>query len=159
MHLYCVHTKINIPSLNNEHQRPRQQHHVTVISLLVKRVAVILVQHHSADSMYNGLIFLRKNWQMLFHLLSVQSCNYAVLCHTKIFDSDWVVFTKNFIHEVVIVMVVMAVDYPILCGPCTNIIILLFSGNKTNAITFHLLFVLDCRWSDSHCDRCIHMNN
>jgi len=78
---------------------------------------------------------------MSFHLLSVQFCNYAVLCHTQIFDSDWVVFAKNFIHEVVRVMVVMAVDYPILCGPCTNINILVFSGNKKNVITYHLLII------------------
>jgi len=45
----------------------------------------------------------------------------AVLCHTQIFDSDWVVFTKNFIHDVVRFMTVMAVDCPIMCGPCTNI--------------------------------------
>ena len=109
--------------------------------------------------MYNGLIFLRKNWQMSFHLLSVQFCNYAVLCHTQIFDSDWVVFAKDFIHEVVRVMVVMSVDYPILCGPCMNINIPLFSGNKNNVINCHLLFVLDCRWSHSHCDRCIAMNS
>jgi len=61
--------------------------------------------------MYNGLMFLRKNWQMFFHLLPVQFCNYAVLCNTQIFDSDWVVFTKNFIYEVVRFMVVMAGDY------------------------------------------------
>jgi hypothetical protein len=67
-----------------------------------------------------------------YHSLSVQFCNYAVLCHTQIFDSDWVVFAKNFINEVVRVMVVMAVDYPIPYGPCTNINILLFSGNKNN---------------------------
>ena len=95
---------------------------------------------------------------MFFHLLSVEFCNYAVLCHTKIFDSDWVVLAKNFINKVARVMVVMTVDYPILCGPCTNINILLFSGNKNNAITCHLLFVLDCRLSHTHCDRCIHMN-
>ena len=71
---------------------------------------------------------------MSFHLLSVQFCNYAVLCHTQIFDSDWIVLAKNFIHEVVTVMVVMAVDYPILCGVCTTINILLFSGNKNNVI-------------------------
>jgi len=64
--------------------------------------------------MYNGLIFLRKNWQMSFHLLSLQFCNYAVLFHTHIFDSDWVVLAKNLINEVFRVMVVMAVDYPIL---------------------------------------------
>jgi hypothetical protein len=87
------------------------------------RAAVILAEPH-AHSMYNGLIFLRENWQMSWYLLSVQFCNYAVLCHTQIFDSDWVVFAKNFIHEVVRVMVVMAVDYPILCGTCTNINIL-----------------------------------
>jgi len=96
---------------------------------------------------------------MSFHLLSVQFCNYAGLCHTQIFDSDWVVFPKNFIHEVVRFMAVMAVDYPIMCGPCTNINILLFSGNKNNIIICHLLFVLDCRRSHSHCDRCIAMNN
>jgi len=71
--------------------------------------------------MYNGLIFLRKSWQMSFHLLSVQFCNYAVLCHTQILDSDWVVFVKNFIHDMVRFMAVMAVDCPIMCGPCTNI--------------------------------------
>ena len=95
--------------------------------------------------MYNGLIFLRKNWQMTFHLLPVQFCNYAVLYHTQIFDSDWVAFAKAFIHEVVRVLVVMAVDYPILCVPCTNINILLFGGNKKNVINSCLLFVLDCR--------------
>jgi hypothetical protein len=42
------------------------------------------------------------------------------------------VLAKNFINEVVRVMVVIAVDYPILCGPCRNINILLFSGNKNN---------------------------
>ena len=58
---------------------------------------------------------------MSFHLLSVQFYSYAVLCHTQIFDSDWVVFTNHFIHEVVRFMVVMSVDYPILRGPCMNI--------------------------------------
>ena len=112
-----------------------------------------------SDSMYNGLIFLRKNWEISFHLLSVQACNYAVLCHTQIFYSEWVAFAKNFIREVVRVVVVMAVDYPILRGRCTNINILLFSGNKNNAITCHLLFILDCRQSHSHHDRCIPMKN
>jgi len=46
MHLYHVHNTINIPSLNNEDQRPGQQHHVTVISLLIKRNAVILAKEH-----------------------------------------------------------------------------------------------------------------
>ena len=131
-HLYHVHNKINIPSLSNEYQRPRQ-HHITVTSLLSKKDAVICV--------------------------SVQVCKYGVLCHTQIFDSEWVVFAKNFIHEEVRVMVVIAVDYPILCGPCMNINILLFSGNKNNIITCHPLFVLDCRWCHRHYDRCIHMNN
>jgi len=44
--LYHFHTKINIPSLNNKDQHPRQEHHVTVISLLIKRAAVILVEQH-----------------------------------------------------------------------------------------------------------------
>jgi len=109
--------------------------------------------------MYNRLILLRKTWQMSFHLPSVQFCNYSVLCHTQIFDSDWVVFAKNFIHEVVRVMVVMAGVYSLLCGSCTNINILLFRCNKNNVITCHLLFVLECRWSHSHCDRCIPMKN
>jgi hypothetical protein len=51
-------------------------------------------------------------------------CNYAILCHTQIFYSDWVVFTKNLMHQVVRVMVVMAVDYPILWAPCMNTYIL-----------------------------------
>ena len=46
MHLYHVHTTINIPSFNNEDQRPRQQHHVTVINLLIKRAEVILAEQH-----------------------------------------------------------------------------------------------------------------
>ena len=97
-------------------------------------------------------MFLRENWQMSFHLLSLRFCNYAVLCHTHIFDSDWVALAKNLINEVFRVMVVMAVDYPILCGPCTIINILLFRGNKCNIINCHLLFVLDYRFSHSHCD-------
>ena len=109
--------------------------------------------------MYNGPIFLRKNWQMSSQLLSVQFCSYSVLCHTQIFDSDWVVFEKYFINEVVRVTVVMAGDNPILCGPCTNINILLFRCNKNNVITCHLLFVFDCRWSHSHCDKCVPKKN
>jgi len=46
MHLYHVHTKINIPSTNNVDKSPRQQHHVTVIRLLNKKVAVILAEQH-----------------------------------------------------------------------------------------------------------------
>jgi hypothetical protein len=96
---------------------------------------------------------------MPFQLLSVQFGNYAVLRPTQVFVSDWVVFARNFIHEVVSVMAVTAVDYPILRGPCTNINILLFSSNKNNVILCHLLFVLDSRWSHSHCDTCIAMKN
>jgi hypothetical protein len=46
MHLYHIHTKINIPSLNNENQHPKQQHHVNVIRLIIKRGAVILAEQH-----------------------------------------------------------------------------------------------------------------
>jgi len=46
MHLYHVHTKINIPSINNENKCPRQEHHVTVISLLTKKAAVMLAEQH-----------------------------------------------------------------------------------------------------------------
>ena len=45
LHLYHVHTNINIPSFNNEDQRPRE-HHVTVIGLLIKRAEVILAEQH-----------------------------------------------------------------------------------------------------------------
>jgi len=43
MHLYHVHTTINIPSVNNDDKRLTQQH-VTVISLLTKKAAVILAE-------------------------------------------------------------------------------------------------------------------
>ena len=33
-------------TVNNEDQRPRQQHHVTVIGLLIKRAEVILAEQH-----------------------------------------------------------------------------------------------------------------
>jgi hypothetical protein len=46
MHLYHGHTKINIPSLNNEDQPPRQYHYITVIILLIKRSAVISAEQH-----------------------------------------------------------------------------------------------------------------
>ena len=46
MHLYHIHTKINIPSINNVDKCARQQHHVTVISLLIKKAAVILAEKH-----------------------------------------------------------------------------------------------------------------
>ena len=45
MHLYHIHNKINIPSIKNDDNRPRQQH-VTVISLLNKKAAVSLVEQH-----------------------------------------------------------------------------------------------------------------
>jgi len=46
MHLHHIHTKINIPSFNNEDQCPRQEHNVTVIRLLIKKAAVILAEQH-----------------------------------------------------------------------------------------------------------------
>ena len=47
MHLYHVHTKINIPPFNTEDECPRQQqHHVIVINPLIKRAAVILAEKH-----------------------------------------------------------------------------------------------------------------
>ena len=46
MHLYHIHTKINIPILNNEDQCPRQEHHVNVFTLLINRAAVILSEQH-----------------------------------------------------------------------------------------------------------------
>jgi hypothetical protein len=93
---------------------------------------------------------------MSFHLLSVQFCNYAVLCHKVLIQSGLCLQRISYMKWSEVAMVV---DYPIMCGPCTNINILLFSGKKNNVITCHLLFVLDCRRSHSHCDRCIDMNN
>jgi hypothetical protein len=107
--------------------------------------------------MYKWLTFLWQNWQPSFHLLLFSS-EIMWFCVTQKFDSDWSVFAKNFIHAVVTVMVAMAVDYPLLCVCRTNINILLFSGNNNKVITRHLLFILDCRWSNSQCVRCIHMN-
>ena len=46
MNLYHVHTKINIPSLNNEDQHPRWENNVTLIRLLINRAAVILAEQH-----------------------------------------------------------------------------------------------------------------
>ena len=46
MHLYTVHTKINIPSINNVDKCPRKQHHVNAISLLTKKAAVMLAEQH-----------------------------------------------------------------------------------------------------------------
>ena len=46
MHLCHVHTKLNIPSINNDDSHPRQQYYVTVISLLTKKAAVILAEQH-----------------------------------------------------------------------------------------------------------------
>jgi hypothetical protein len=47
---------------------------------------------------------------------------------------------------------------------CINCVVLLmlkfmlmFSGNKNNVITCHMLLVLACKWSHSYCDRCINM--
>jgi len=157
MHLYHFHTKINIPSLNNEDQCPRQEHHNIVISLLMKMAAVILAQQHRQIQCTMDWYSWGKTGNYSFFCCLSRPITMQ-FCVTKIFYSFWVVSTKNFIHELIRVMVVMAVDYPILCGPCTNINILFFSGNKNNVITCHLLFILDCRWSHSHCERCIHMN-
>jgi hypothetical protein len=44
MHVHHVHTKLNIPSVNNEDQRPRQENHVTVITPLIKWAAVIFAE-------------------------------------------------------------------------------------------------------------------
>jgi len=72
-------------------------------------------------------------------------------------DSDCTAFAKNFIHAVVIVMAAIAVDYPLLFGPCMNINIFLFRSNKNNVITCQMLFLLHCRRSHSYCDKCINV--
>jgi hypothetical protein len=80
------------------------------------------------------------------------------MCHTTS-DSDCIAFAKNFTHAVVILMAAIAVDYPIMRGTCTNTNNFLFCGNKNNVINHRLSFLLDCRWFQSKCDRCIHMKN
>jgi len=44
MHLYHIHTKINSLPLNTEDQHPRQEDNVTVITVLIKRAAVIFAE-------------------------------------------------------------------------------------------------------------------
>ena len=160
MHLYHFHTKINIPSLNNEDQCPRQEHHNIVISLLMKMAAVILAQQHRQIQCTMDWYFWGKTGKCsftccLFSSVIMQFCvTHKILIQTGLCSQR-----ISYVHKVLTVMVVMAVDCAILCGPCTNINILLFSSNKNNVITCHLLFILDCRWSHSHCDRCIPMNN
>jgi len=141
MHLYHVHTKINIASLNNEDKCPRQQNHVTVIGVLIKKAAVILAEQHgqiqcTMDWCFWGKTGICPLTCCLFSSVIMQFCvtqKYLIqtgLCSQRISSMKWSV------------MVVMAVDYPILCGPCTYINILLFSGNKNNVITCHLLIHL-----------------
>ena len=133
--------KINIISLNNEDKCPRQQHHVTVISLLIKKAAFILAEQH-------GHIQCTMDWHFwgntgncpltccVFSSVTMQFCvtqKFLIqtgLCSQRISSMKWSV------------MVVMAVEYPIQCGPCTYINILLFSGNENNVITCHLLIRL-----------------
>ena len=98
IHLYNVHTKINIPSINNVDKCPRQETSCQFNESLNQEICRYVRSTTWADSKYNGQIFLMKNWQMFSHLLPVHFCNYAVLCPMKIFYSDWVVFTKNIIN-------------------------------------------------------------
>ena len=79
MHLYHVHTKINITSLNTEDKHPRQRR-VTVISLLISRVAVILAKQRGQIHCTRTDISEEKQANVLS--LAVQFCNYAVLCRT-----------------------------------------------------------------------------
>jgi len=120
-----------------------------VITLLINRAAVILAEQ-------NGQIQCTMDWYFwgktgkcpftccLFSSVIMQFCvtqKFLIqtgLSSQRISSTKWVT-----------VMVVMAVDYPILCGPCTNINILLFNCYKNNVNTCHLLFVLECRWSQS----------
>jgi len=136
----CSH-KINIPSLNNEDKCPRQQHHVTLISLLIKKAAFIFAEQHgqiqcTMDSYFWGntgkypvtcCVFSSVNMQFW---VTQKFLIQTGLCSQRISSMKWSV------------MVGMAVDYPILCGPCTYINILLYSGNENNVITCHLLIHL-----------------
>ena len=76
----------------------------------------------------------------------------------KIFDSDWDVFTKNFINEVGQSYGSNGSWLPNTVWTL-NINNLLFNCNRNNVFTCHMLCVLECRWSHSHCDRCIHKKN
>jgi len=97
VHLYHVHTTINIPSLNNEDQSPTQQHHVTVISLLIKRAAVIFAEQQEQ-------IQCTMDWHFWGNTSKcpLTCCLFSSVimkfCVTQFFYSDWVVFANNFVH-------------------------------------------------------------
>jgi hypothetical protein len=99
MHLYHVHTTINIPSLNNEDQSPRQQHHVTVISLLIKRAAVILAKQQEQFQCTMDCYFWGNTGKCPYTFW-VFSSVIMQFCVTQIFYSDWAVFTNNFVRVV-----------------------------------------------------------
>jgi len=141
MHLCHVHAKINISSLNNEDKCPRQQHHVTVISLLIKKAAVILAEQYGQIQCTMDWYFWGKTGKYpltccVFSSVIMQFCvtwKFLIqtgLCSQRTSSMQWSV------------MVVMAVDYPILSGTCTYINIRLFSGNENNIITCLLLIHL-----------------
>jgi len=71
MHLYHVHTTINIPSVNNDDKRLTQQH-VTVISLLTKKAAVILAEQQGEIQCTLDWYFWGKK---LANVLSVAACS------------------------------------------------------------------------------------
>jgi len=70
MHLYHVHTKINIPSINNVDKCPRQQHHVNVISLLTKKAALMLEEQHGQIQSTMDRYF----WRKTANVLSLDAC-------------------------------------------------------------------------------------
>jgi len=136
----CSH-KFNIPSLNNEDKCPRQQHHVTVISLLIKKPAFILEEQHGQIQCTMDWFFWGKTGKCPLTCCVFSSVTMQ-FCITQKFLIQTGLCSKRISSMNCSGMVVMAVDYPILCGPCTNINILLFSGNENNVITCHLLIRL-----------------
>jgi hypothetical protein len=131
---------------------------VTVISLLIKRDAFILAEQHMQIQCTTDWYCWGKTGKCpftccLFSSVIMQFC----VAHKFLIQTG--LCSRSISYMKWSVTVVMAGDYPILCGPCMNINILLFRCNINNVMTCHLLFVLECTWSHSHCDRSIPMKN
>jgi hypothetical protein len=87
---------MNIPSLIDEIRLPReQQYHVTVVSLLIKRAAVILAKQHGQIQCTMDCYFSGKSGKCHFTCCLFSSV-IIQFCVTQNFDADVVVFAKHF---------------------------------------------------------------
>jgi hypothetical protein len=81
---YTVFTeKINIPPFNNEDQRPTQQHHVTVSTVLIQRAAVILAKKHGQIYCTMDWYFLEKTGKCPFNCCLFSSVIMHFVSHTN----------------------------------------------------------------------------